>query len=76
MTSSMERQQRHAYTIIKTLAFPPDEWIWTLEPVSQCGPAKGGGEALFSFALGVLFMLRAREHENAKKPRAPTSAYL
>jgi hypothetical protein len=49
------------YTLLKTLAYPPAEWLGALEPGFQWGAVKGGKvriHALFSFALGTFVYFR------------------
>jgi hypothetical protein len=57
-----------AYTLLKTLAFPPAEWILTPEQTFQCDAAKVGKSAgaLF-FVLPRSFLFRVCKHESPKK---------
>jgi hypothetical protein len=59
-TSSMEKQQVHEDTFLKTLAFPPGAWIWALQPSFQSGrgSAKGGKSANSRSALSLFFGAR------------------
>jgi hypothetical protein len=41
MESSRDMQHGHAYTSLKTLAFPPLEWIWILESISSVVQQRG-----------------------------------
>jgi hypothetical protein len=72
----------HAYTKLKTLAFPPAEWIWALEPGFQwfgTGRKKADSRYFLSrsalslfyalFRVLVFLLLRARVHESEKKVR-------
>jgi hypothetical protein len=74
----------------RTIAFPPAEWLWALKPDFHCGWEKKREFALFFFrarrfrfffalfflrAFALLFCLRARERESAKKAPAPTSEF-
>jgi hypothetical protein len=83
--SSRDMQQEHAYTLLKTLAFPLAEGIWTLEPGFQGGAAKGGKGAFFLsrsalslFSRSIFFPLprsfficRSRLHESSKNHGRP-----
>ncbi len=61
----MDMKHGKVYTLLKTLAFPLAEWIWTLEPGFPCDAATGGKARIraFSFApalsLFALAFLRA-----------------
>ncbi len=64
------RYMHSAYTFLKTLVFPPDEWFWDLELGFQCGAAKRGNRANWHFFLSrsslsvfcVRFSSRSRAH--------------
>jgi hypothetical protein len=65
------------YTLLKSLAFPPAQWIWALKQGFECGAAKGEFTLFLSrsflFALPrSLFPSRLQEHKR-KKTQAPTS---
>jgi hypothetical protein len=72
----------HAYTLFKTLAFPPSEWICALEPGFWCSAAKNSHffslsalslfRALFIRAPAFFFAFRSRA-QNGGKARPPSS---
>jgi hypothetical protein len=57
-TSHMEKQQVHADTLLKTLAFPPAAWIWALQPSFQCGRGSAREEKAQIRARHYLFFSR------------------
>jgi hypothetical protein len=77
------------YNLLKTLAFPPAEQLWSLELDFQCGREEKAQFRPFLFRaqrfafshfffftpLGSFFWLRVRKRESAKKAPVPTSAF-
>jgi hypothetical protein len=78
---SVNKQHGYAYTLLKTLVFPPVEWIWALDLGFQCGEANGKKRelALFSFALGAVaffaLVLNALSLSRGRK-QAPSCVYF
>jgi hypothetical protein len=75
-------QHEHAYTCLKTLAFPPAERIWTLEPGFQCGTANRGKSAisrsvlLFSLSFFFAAALFCFTFASVKKARVPPLGFV